>query len=51
MGLRTIEGIELTEGEVDRVQSSERFDDLEKVGYVVLEGQRLRLTPGGIFTG
>ena len=47
MGLRTIEGIELTEEEVGRVQSSKRFDDLEKVGYVALEGQRLRLTRAG----
>ena len=47
MGLRTIEGTELTEEEVGRVQSSKRFDDLEKVGYVVLEGQRLRLTRAG----
>ena len=47
MGLRTIEGIELTEEEVGRVQSSKRFDDLEKVGYVALEGQRLRLTRVG----
>ncbi len=47
MGLRTIEGIELTEEEVGRVQSSKRFDDLEKVGYVALERQRLRLTRAG----
>ena len=47
MGLRTIEGIELTEEEVGRVQSSKRFDDLEKVGYVALAGQRLRLTRAG----
>ena len=47
MGLRTIEGIELTEEEVGRVQSSKRFDDLEKVGYVALEEQRLRLTRAG----
>lgn len=47
MGLRTIEGVELTEEEVGRVQSSKRFDDLEKVGYVALEGQRLRLTRAG----
>ena len=47
MGLRTIEGIELTAKEVGRVQSSKRFDDLEKVGYVALKGQRLRLTRAG----
>ena len=47
MGLRTIEGIELTEEEISRVQSSKRFDDLEKIGYVALEGQRLRLTRAG----
>ena len=47
MGLRTVEGIKLTEEEVGRVQSSKRFDDLEKVGYVALEGRRLRLTRAG----
>jgi oxygen-independent coproporphyrinogen-3 oxidase len=47
LGLRTIEGVELTKEEVDRMQGSKRFDDLEKVGYVVLEGQRLRLTRAG----
>ena len=47
LGLRTIEGIELTEEEVGRVQSSRRFADLAKVGYAVLEGQRLRLTRAG----
>ena len=47
MGLRTVEGIGLTEEEVGRVQSSKRFDDLEKVGYVALEGQKLRLTRAG----
>ena len=47
MGLRTAEGIELTEEEVSRVQSSKRFDDLGKAGYVALEGQRLRLTRAG----
>ena len=47
MGLRTIEGIELTEEEVGRVQSSKRFAELEKVGYATLEGQRLRLTRAG----
>ena len=47
MGLRTVEGIELTEEEIGRVQSSKRFDDLEKVGYVALKGQRLRLTRAG----
>ena len=51
MGLRTIEGIELTEEEIGRVQSSKRFDDLKKVGYVALEGQRTAFDPGGIFTG
>ena len=47
MGLRTIEGVELTEEEVGRVQSSKRFDNLEKAEYVALEGQRLRLTREG----
>ena len=47
LGLCTIEGIELTEEEVGRVQSSRRFADLAKVGYAVLEGQRLRLTRAG----
>ena len=47
LGLRTIEGIELTEEEVSRVQSSRRFADLEEVGYAVLEGQKLRLTRTG----
>ena len=47
LGLRTIEGVELTEEEVGRMQGSKRFDDLEKVGYVVLESQRLRLTRAG----
>ena len=47
MGLRTMEGIELTEEEVGRVQSSKRFAELEKVGYAALEGQRLRLTRAG----
>ncbi len=47
MGLRTIEGVELTEEEVGRVQSSKRFAELEKVGYAELEGQRLRLTRAG----
>ena len=47
LGLRTIEGVELTEEEVGRVQSSRRFADLEKVGYAVLESQRLRLTREG----
>ncbi|MXX36922.1 MAG: radical SAM family heme chaperone HemW [Gemmatimonadetes bacterium] len=47
LGLRTIEGVELTEEEVGRMQGSKRFDDLEKVGYLVLESQRLRLTRAG----
>ena len=47
LGLRTIEGVELTEEEVGRMQGSKSFDDLEKVGYVVLESQRLRLTRAG----
>ena len=47
LGLRTIEGVELTEEEVGRMQSSKRFEDLEKVGSVVLESQRLRLTRAG----
>ena len=47
LGLRTTEGIELTEEEVDRVRSSRRFADLAKVGYAELEGQRLRLTRAG----
>ena len=47
MGLRTIEGIELTEEEVGRVQGSRRFAELEKVGHAALEGQRLRLTRAG----
>ena len=47
LGLRTIEGIELTEEEVGRVHSSRRFADLEKVGYAALEGRRLRLTRTG----
>ena len=47
MGLRTREGVKLTEEEVGRVQNSKRFDDLEKVGYVALEGRRLRLTRAG----
>ena len=47
MGLRTIEGVELTEEEVDRVQSSRCFADLEEVGYVALEGQKLHLTRAG----
>ncbi len=47
LGLRTTEGIELTEEEVGRVQSSKRFADLAEVGYAVLEGQRLRLTRAG----
>ena len=47
MGLRTIEGVELTAAEAGRVQNSKRFADLEKVGYAALEGQRLRLTRAG----
>ena len=47
LGLRTIEGVELAEEEVGRLQGSKRFEDLEKVGYVVLESQRLRLTRAG----
>ena len=47
LGLRTIEGIELTEEEVSRVQNSGHFADLAKAGYVALEGQRLRLTRAG----
>ena len=47
LGLRTIEGVELTEEEVGRVQGSRRFAELEKVGYAALEGQRLRLTRAG----
>ena len=47
LGLRTIEGVELTKEEVGRVQSSRGFADLAKVGYAVLEGQKLRLTRTG----
>ena len=47
LGLRTVEGVELTEVEVGRVQSNKRFADLVKVEYVALEGQRLRLTRTG----
>ena len=47
LGLRTIEGIELTEEEIGRVQSSRRFADLAEVGYAALEGQRLHLTRAG----
>ena len=47
LGLRTIEGVEVTAEEVGRLQGSRRFADLEKVGYAVLEGQRLRLTRAG----
>ena len=47
LGLRTIEGVKLTEAEIDRLQGSRRFADLEKVGYAVLESQRLRLTRAG----
>ena len=47
LGLRTTEGIELTEEEVGRLQSSKYFADLTEVGYAVLEGQRLRLTRAG----
>ncbi len=47
LGLRTIEGVALTEEEVSRVQSSRRFAELEKVGYAALEDQRLHLTRAG----
>ena len=47
LGLRTIEGVELTQEEVSRIQSNRRFAELEKVGYAKLEGQRLRLTRAG----
>ena len=47
LGLRTIEGVALTAEEVGRVQSSRHFVDLERVGYVELESQRLRLTRAG----
>ena len=47
LGLRTIAGVKLTEAEIDRLQGSRRFADLEKVGYAVLESQRLRLTRAG----
>ena len=47
LGLRTIEGVELTEEEVGRVQSSRRFAELEKIGYAALEDQRLHLTRVG----
>ena len=47
LGLRTIEGVKLTEAEIDRLKGSRRFADLEKVGYAVLESQRLRLTRAG----
>ena len=47
LGLRTIEGVELTKTEVGRVQSSRCFADLAKIGYAVLEGQKLRLTRTG----
>ena len=47
LGLRTIEGVKLTAEEVGRLQGSRRFADLEKVGYAVLESQRLRLTRAG----
>ena len=47
LGLRTIEGVEVTAEEVGRLQGSRRFADLEKVGYAVLESQRLRLTRAG----
>ena len=47
LGLRTIEGVKLTAEEVGRLQGSRRFVDLEKVGYAVLESQRLRLTRAG----
>ena len=47
LGLRTIEGVKLTAEEVGHLQGSRRFADLEKVGYAVLESQRLRLTRAG----
>jgi len=47
LGLRTIEGVELTEQEVGRLHSSRHFAELEKVGYTALEGQRLHLTRAG----
>ena len=47
LGLRTIEGVKLTAEEVGRLQGNRRFADLEKVGYAVLENQRLRLTRAG----
>ena len=47
LGLRTIEGVELTQEEVSRIQSNRRFAELENVGYAELEGQRLRLTRAG----
>lgn len=47
LGLRTIEGIELTAEEVGRVEGSTRLADLAQAGYVALEGRRLRLTRAG----
>ena len=47
LGLRTIEGIELTAEEVGRVEGSARLADLAQAGYVALEGRRLRLTRAG----
>ncbi len=47
LGLRTIEGVELTGEEVGRLQGSRRFAELENVGYAALEGQKLRLTRVG----
>ena len=47
LGLRTIEGIELTAEEVGRAEGSTRLADLAQAGYVALEGRRLRLTRAG----
>ena len=47
MGLRTIEGVALAPGDIQRMQSNPRFAELQKAGYSVLEDDRLRLTDAG----
>lgn len=47
LGLRTIEGVALAPGDIQRMQSNPRFAELQKAGYSVLEDDRLRLTDAG----
>ena len=48
LGLRTANGIQLSESEVSQMQESKRFADLVALGYARLEGQRLYLTDPGL---